>query len=171
MLLDFWQIKDELQLIALAVAIVLGLWRGAPPERACALVYLAMWLVDRGYHLLVGEIRVLGGADFGHIVIDGLTAFSLVIIALYANRNYTLWLASLQLVALFSHFLRVVSPSIDPTAYALLMASPMYLAVIVFATGVLRHIRRIRRYGPYRSWRASWLHNSGPSLPKPAQSV
>lgn len=155
MLTGLWQIKDELQLVLLGIAIALGFWRGGGPERACAGVYLAMWLSDRLYHFAFGKIAALGGADLGHIVIDALVAFSLVLVALYANRNYTLWLASMQLVALLSHFLRIISPSIDPTAYALLMAFPMYLAVLIFVVGVIRHLRRQQRHGPYRSWRAS----------------
>ena len=153
MLTELWQIKDELQLVILGTAIALGLWRGGGPERACSAIYLVMWLGDRLYHLSFGRLEALDGADLGHIAIDALTACSLVSVALYANRNYTLWLASMQLVALLSHFLRIISPSIDPTAYALLMASPMYLAVLIFAGGTIRHLRRQKRHGPYRSWR------------------
>lgn len=158
MLSSLWQIKDELQLLILAATIAVALWRGAGPERACAATYLAMWLGDRFYHLLVGKLEVLGGADLGHVIIDALTATSLVVVALNANRNYTLWLASMQLAALLSHFLRIISPAIDPTAYALLMASPMYLAVAIFAAGTVRHLRRRSRHGPYRSWRGFWNH-------------
>ncbi len=170
MLTQFWQIKDELQLAILAVAIILGFWRGAGPERACAAIYLWMWLGDRLYHLSSDGIVVLGGADLGHIVIDALTASGLVGVALYANRNYPLWLASMQLVSLLSHFLRIISPSIDPTAYALLAASPMYLAVVIFAAGVSRHLRRLKRHGPYRSWRASSPRNAALCWPTPSPS-
>lgn len=165
MLTELWQIKDEVQLAVLGVAIALGFWRGAGPERACAAIYLAMWLGDRAYHLLFGRFEALSGANLGHIIIDALTACGLICVALYANRNYTLWLASMQLVALLSHFLHMVSPSIDPTAYALLMASPMYLAVLIFAAGVIRHMRRQKRHGPYRSWRASSPLNAEPLWP------
>ena len=165
MLTQFWQIKDELQLATLAVAIVLGLWRGAGPERTCAAIYLGMWLGDRLYHLVSNGIVVLGGADLGHIAIDAVTAGGLIGVALYANRNYPLWLASMQLVSLLSHFLRIISPSIDPTAYALLAASPMYLAVLIFAVGLSRHLRRQKRHGPYRSWRGSSPRNAEPCWP------
>lgn len=168
MIIDVWQIKDELQLAILAAAIALGFWRGAGPERACAGIYLAMWSVDRLYHMMFGTIVMLGGADIGHIAIDAFSAFGLVCVALYANRNYTLWLASMQLVALLSHFLRIISPGIDPTAYALLMASPMYLAVMVFAIGIIRHMLRQQRHGPYRSWRDFSHRTAAPSWPIPS---
>lgn len=82
MLSSLWQIKDELQLLILAATIAVALWRGAGPERACASTYLAMWLGDRFYHLLAGKLEVLGGADLGHVIIDALTATSLVVVAL-----------------------------------------------------------------------------------------
>lgn len=170
MLTELWQIKDEVQLAILGAAVALGCWQGGGPERACAGIYLAMWLGDRSYHWLFGRIEILGGADLGHIAIDALTACSLVGVALHANRNYTLWLASMQLVALLSHFLRIISPSIDPTAYALLMASPMYLAVPIFAVGTIRHLRRQRRHGPYRSWRASSPRNAEHYWPAPSRN-
>ena len=153
MLIDLWLIKTELQLAILGVAIALGVWRGAGPERACAGIYLAMWLLDRLYHEMFGTIEALSGIDVGHVAIDALSALGLVYVALYANRNYTLWLASMQLAALLSHFLRIISPGIDPTAYALLMASPMYLAILIYAVGIMRHLRRQQRHGRYRSWR------------------
>ena len=153
MLETFWQLKDELQIILMGIFIVIGMWRGAGPERACAFIYLTMWVSDQAYHALLGRLISSTGADLGHISIDVVASLSLIGIALYANRNYTLWLASMQLVALLSHFLRIISPSIDPTAYALLMASPMYLAVLIFAGGTIRHLRRQKRHGPYRSWR------------------
>lgn len=169
-MIDLWQAKDELQLAILGATIALGFWRGAGPERACAGTYLAMWLTDRLYHRVFDKVEVLGGADIGHIVIDALSALSLVCVALYANRNYTLWLASMQLVALLSHFLRIISTGIDPTAYALLMASPMYLAVLIFAGGMIRHLLRQQRHGPYRSWRGFSGHGAAPFWPTPSPS-
>jgi hypothetical protein len=75
-------------------------------------------------------------------------------IALNANRNYPLWAAGFQLVAVGSHLVRGLVDSVSPIAYAILAVGPSYCQLALLFAGLLRHRARLRRYGPYRDWRA-----------------
>lgn len=155
MLWTVWQLKSQAQWVALSAFIALALWRGAGPERRIACVFIFMFVADRIYHALFGNGRLLLNADLGHVLIDAAALAGFVWIALRANRVYPLWLASFQLMTLVSHVVRALSPSVATGAYAILIFAPSYLEVLVFGLGLLLHIRRQAKFGPYRSWRSS----------------
>ena len=147
-----WLHKSLIQWLLLSVFVLLAVWRGGGPERQFALVFIGMFCFDRLYHLLFGRGQFLLRADLGHILIDTIALAAFVLIALRANRFYPLWLASFQLMTIVSHIVRAVSPAVEHGAYAILVYAPSYLEVLVFGLGVMLHIRRRAKYGPYRSW-------------------
>lgn len=132
---------------------VVGLWRGAGPERASIATLLSMILLDRVYHLVVPPGWIWMRIDLGHFLIDLFGASGLFMIALKSNRIYPICLAGLQFVALVAHFGQAVSPAVTRIGYHSLMVLPSYLQMAVLGLGVLFHIRRVRRLGPYPSWR------------------
>lgn len=150
-----WQLKSEAQWLILMLTVLLALWRGAGPERQVAGTFLTMFFVDRLYHAVFEGGRFYLRVDVGHILIDLVVLGAFIAIALRANRVYPIWLASLQLMTLVSHIVRALSPAIINGVYAILMFAPSYLEVLTFGLGVGLHIRRQRKYGPYRSWRHS----------------
>ncbi|MGL3822875.1 hypothetical protein [Sphingopyxis sp. R3-92] len=140
---------------------------GAAPERICAAALLLMNLGDRIYHALAGRGTIYGSVDIGHLVIDLLVAAAFIGVALGANRIYPLWLAAFQLVSVVSHFAREASMKVAEIAYFLLNYAPYYCILLIFAGGLWRHARRVRRHGPYRSWRTS--SNPSPAIaPSPS---
>ena len=142
---------------------------GAGPERTTAGSIAFMFLAALPYHWVVGTASHLSTIDIGNALIDGVTAVTLLVIALFANRTYTLWLAALQLISLSSHVIRALSTTMLPLTYAILSAGPSYLELVVLTAGLVWHVRRVRRYGPYRSWRRSSLRSperAAPGLPK-----
>lgn len=146
----------------LIVVCMAALLRGAGPERWSALVLAAMYGADELYHIVLDQPARFNTIDIGHAIIDGGAAIAFVFIALWANRLYTLCLAALQILSLVAHPVRAMEDQIAPVAYGILAFSPFSFEMVILLLGLGFHIRRTRRYGPYRSWRSS----SAPSLPK-----
>jgi hypothetical protein len=130
------------------------LWGGGP-ERASAHALMAMFTVDRVYHLFVGAGVGWWNGSF-HFLLDAGTCVALVSIALVANRKYTLWIGSLQVLALNAHLARMLITDPTSVAYAINYIMPSYLQMIALAGGLLAHRNRLHRFGKYRSWRRHW---------------
>lgn len=143
-------IQDVLVVLVCGTALI---W-GSGPERAVALTWLIVfegssWLYDTvsGDGTQVVEVDLIAaGAD----VTAGIL---FVCIALYANRNYTLVVAGMQVLAMSAHLARGLSEVISPIAYLTMIYAPGWLQLIFLGIGLVRHIRRKRKYGPYRDWR------------------
>ena len=155
MLNAVWQLRVGYQEIALAFLCILACWRGAAPERWIAGAYAAIWGLDRLYHLAVPHGLFWLKVDLGHCAID-LVGFAIIAgVAFKANRIYPLCLGALQLMVLMSHVVRGLNPEEALGAYQILSLAPSYLLIAVFALGLLAHMRRHRKFGPYRSWQIS----------------
>ena len=153
MLAAIWNIRGVLWPAFLAVVALIVLWRGAAPERSVLGVFISMIALDRLYHLTSQSGAHFQHVDIGHLTIDVLGAVALLVIALYANRQYPLWLSALQFVAVISHIIRAISPDVDKGAYSIFMVAPSYLQILVFTIGLSMHLRHRRKHGLYRSWR------------------
>lgn len=130
-------------------------WRGAGPERAVATTFVASFLI---FQILRSSDRtglVYASVNMAQLVSDVGMTIVFVLIAVFANRMYTLWIAGFQIVALQAHLARFMTDEISPIAYAIMVIAPIYLQIIALAIGTWLHTRRVRRYGNYRSWRIS----------------
>ena len=161
---------ENVQMINILLVTLLGaasLRWGAAPERICAAVLIFVTLADPLYHLLVGRSTIYGSVDMGHLLIDLALAATFLAVALWANRIYPLWLAAFQLVSVISHFVREVTEIFPKLAYGIMSYGPYSIILMILAAGIWRHRMRVRRYGRYRSWRAS--SNPLPATPQKAQ--
>lgn len=157
MLLDLFNTyRADAQHIA-SVILALAIWRwGGAPER---------WLISLLVGLLVVPVyiaKLLGISDFSFgpygwiwVGIDLVTAAAFVLIAVNANRNYPLWVAGFQLVAVSAHAVRVMVESVSPLAYLILAVGPSYCQLLLILGGFIRHVQRQRRFGQYRAWRVA----------------
>ena len=129
------------------------IWGGGP-ERAVAatwlIVFEAAGLID--YLLTGGETQLLE-VDLFVAASDVVAGLIWIGIALYANRNYTLGIAGLQVLAMSSHLARELSEYIAPIAYAVMTIAPGWLQLIVLSAGLVSHVRRKKKFGAYRDWR------------------
>ncbi len=145
---------------------------GSSPEKSAGLTLFALWSLEWSFVLFVDPTKTLTNIDIGHAMINVVIAIALVVIALNANRLYTMWLAAFQLVALFAHFARAVSASASPVSYETLAVLPSYFQIAIFAAGLHAHHHREKAFGAYRSWRHEppdpHLH---PELFKPRRSA
>lgn len=151
-------LASEYRLIAqdiLAVVLLIAALRwGGAPERAVA---AAWFLIFQAFTLLrnlfwPGQVQLLD-IDLYLASKDVIACVVFVLIALYANRNYTLWIAAMQLLATSAHVARGMVESIAPVAYVVMVAAPGWLQLLFLAIGLVRHIRRKSQYGSYRNWR------------------
>ena len=140
-----------------SILLAMAVWRwGAGPER---------WIVSAFIATMVAPMYLVGWLDFGnpaegpfggaYIALDLTAAGLFVAIALNANRNYPLWVAGFQVVAVVAHGVRTLIDTVSPVAAAILVIGPSYCQLIVILAGVARHYTRLNRFGPYREWRTS----------------
>lgn len=140
-----------------SVVLALAIWRwGAGPERVLIGLFIATMVAP--YHLF--ELLGLGNAVFGpfawvYIAIDLFAGLAFVAVALQANRNYPLWVAGFQLVALGAHAVRGMVDTVSPLAYLILAIGPSYCQLVLIFAGFVRHTIRERQFGPYRAWRGN----------------
>jgi nicotinamide riboside transporter PnuC len=138
-----------------SILLVLAIWRwGAGPERWLIGIFVATMVVP--VHIF--RVFDLGDAALGPYawvwaIIDSLTAVAFIAVALKANRNYPLWIAGFQLVAIGAHIVSGLVDAVSPLAYAILAIGPSYCQLLLIFGGFVRHVRRRRRFGNYRAWR------------------
>ncbi|MAO04773.1 MAG: hypothetical protein CL804_09715 [Citromicrobium sp.] len=124
------------QLAFLIVAASLAFARGGGPEKVVAGI-LCAWFAGNGV------LRYLYGASTyrsfeGWIFVSEVIALALfVVIALWANRYWTLWLASVQLIAVLGHVLGWVGLTQHPLVYAIFTQTPFWLAILLLLFGSL----------------------------------
>ena len=141
-----------------------AIWRwGRGPERWLIAVFIAtMVLPVYVIWWLQPDPASSSVHAAAYVILDVIAAALFVGIALHANRNYPLWIAGFQLVALAAHSIKAVVDSVSPMAFALLIIGPSYCQLLLLLGGFTRHVLREQRFGPYREWRlaspgAGWL--------------
>lgn len=148
---DYRMILQDLLVAGLLISAFI--W-GAGPERAIIVTWvLAFEFADLIRYFVLDAGRQVAEVDFSLAGSDLVAAIVWTLIALNANRNYPLWIAGLQVLALSAHFARVLTDIITPIAYAIMVAAPGWLQLFVLAAGLTRHVRRKKAFGPYRDWR------------------
>jgi hypothetical protein len=138
----------------IAASLMAAAWRwGGAPERWSAASLVFMVIADRFYHLIAGRGTIYLSVDVGHLAIDAAAAAILIGVALWANRIYPLWLAAFQSLAVVAHFAREASASVAAMAYAILSYAPTLFMIVILASAIWLHARRVRRHGSYPAWR------------------
>lgn len=130
-------------------------WRwGGAPERLLSGAFLMTMVLPIYLLKWMFPERGLDDPSFVYrMLLDVVAAAIFVGIALRANRNYPLWIAGFQLVSLGAYLVKAVAPVVSPLALVILIAGPSYCQLLILIAGFIRHIRRERRFGPYRAWR------------------
>lgn len=146
--------RVEAQRIA-SVLVALAAWRwGGAPERASAFTFLILFILPSTFfEFFEGGPLIFSGGGLLSIGIDTAALAVFMLIALYANRNYALWIAGFQLVAMAAHMVWGMVDAVSPLAFAILVIGPSYFQLLLMTVGLVRHIRRKKRHGEYRDWR------------------
>ncbi|MEE4289980.1 MAG: hypothetical protein V2J14_11455 [Erythrobacter sp.] len=145
--------------LAYSVCLAALIW-GAGPERAIAATWLIVFELFTALFRNVLDLSYqLDSIDAYLALSDTLAGGIWLMIALNANRNYPLFIAALQVLAVSAHLARGLIESISPVAYATMVIAPGWLQLILLGIGVIAHRLRVQRYGEYREWRVpvNWL--------------
>jgi len=139
----------------IALLLAGAIWRrGGDPERWLIATFLGTMVVPIWIQWLLDPAPSISGPVMQvRLLIDVLAAMLFTAIALRANRNYPLWIAGFQLVALGGYLVNLIAVGVSPLAVVILMVGPSYCQLLLLLGGFVRHLRRERRFGPYRAWR------------------
>ena len=155
---EMFKMIASLAVLVLLFGTIAWAWKcGAAPERRGAAILLIVLLLSLVRTRLVGfDISSL---DWTGLAID-LVAFLLFgRVALHAWRVWPIWAASLQLLAVFSHVVRVLEIDMDPLAYGIMRSGPTYFVAIALLIGTMSH-RRLMRAGANRPCWRDWSQPS-----------
>jgi hypothetical protein len=143
------------QLVSFLLAAAIWRWGGGPERWMIGIFMVTMVLPI--YVIWSLGLQFVETGPYAPLVfmVDGIAAALYFAIALHANRNYPLWVAGFQLVAIVAHIVQAMIDTISPLAFAILVIGPSYGQLLVMVGGFVRHVLRERRFGPYREWRLS----------------
>ena len=151
-----WEFRGSL-LTIFVIGLMITSWRrGADPERITASV-LAIMAVMAWLYRHFATAAPNGGywdTNLVFVLIDGAALAVLFAVGMLSNRVYPLWMAGFQLTATAMHLVNEIAQQRTPLAYALLNVLPFYFMIASQMLGLWFHIRRLKRLGPYPSWRS-----------------
>lgn len=130
---------DIVPVLFLTAIAILGWTHGALPERRGAVALLIL--------ILLGLARLgLGGPAKGTLDLIGLSLDLGALLffghlALHAWRVWPIWAASLQLLAVFAHIVRVLEIEMDPLAYLIMRSGPSYFMALTLLIGTISQVR------------------------------
>lgn len=127
-----------------------ALFKGGRPERLVALLFLLGTACSMAF-------RVPYETRFGMInlevwIVDLAMLISLTAIALYAERFWTIWMSSFQLVQVISHLPELLIPKLLPSVHILIISLWAYPMFALLLIGTWRHVKRESVFGKERSW-------------------
>ncbi|WP_243991629.1 hypothetical protein [Novosphingobium album (ex Hu et al. 2023)] len=151
-----WAWKSELQHAYVFIVFLAALRWGGAPERILAGSFAAEALAHPFYHWFAHGSVFWHHLDLGHLAID-CTFFAIFFpVALQANRVYTLWIGSAQIIAMSAHVYRFSLTEINRMAYDMMAVSPSYIQLTALGLGLAFHMSRQKKLGSYPSWRNSF---------------
>lgn len=144
----------------LVATLFYALKKGGGPERAMALILIAMLLADQLLHIFVPPR--FSGVDMGHLLIDLVAAAATFALAMTAHRFWPMPAAVLQVLPLMAHIVKALDLSVYPVVYLTMQVAASWLVPPLLAFATWRHQKRLRTIGTDRSWYLSW-HSSNQS--------
>lgn len=136
---------------ALFLASVLyALTRGGAPEKWAAVAYISAY----GATLIFAAHKhnAFSQIEWGVFATDLGLAVALGVLAVQANRMWTIWAVSFQLVGVMTHLVKLAMPEILAPAYALTLMAWSYAMIPLLFCATIRHRQRLRAYGSDRGW-------------------
>jgi len=124
--------------------------KGGPPERRAVMIFV-LGIILTIIAASSSEHR-FAQPEVGILITDLAMLSAFVVLALKAERYWTLWICSMQVIQVLSHIPMIVIPELLPQAYFVIAAIWAYPMLIVLAIGTYRHQQRLQRYGVDRSW-------------------
>lgn len=135
---------------ALVIAIVfIAAWRtGGKPERYVATVYFAMLLAGSLHTAIVPPTSPVNIEEHQLVRawLDAAALVAVVAVALAYDRWWTLWVGSVQFIAVMAHVLRAIEMPIPLIAYVVMERWPVWMAILLTGLGTIRHHQRSKAH-------------------------
>ena len=127
--------------------------RGGKPERYAAFMYLAAFVAS----VLSAQFgsELYHSINWGIAAADLTLAVSLGALALHANRYWTIWASSIQIVAILAHLAKLMVPEIAATAYEITLLVWSYAVIPLLTVATYRHRQRLKSTGEDLEWSQS----------------
>ena len=125
----------EMSLAVLAAITGLAAWKGEWPERSVAAILVASLVADQLFHWRFPDTITYVTVDLWHLALDILMFAGFMAVALYADRFWTLWVSSAQLIAVVAHLLRRIDTEMHQLIYAIFLQAPYWLAMVLLLWG------------------------------------
>jgi len=145
-------IRLGLFLAAFILCAIYAFKMGGQPERAAITAQGFALIITLSTELLRGSV-IFSFLVWGWLVADTLLIFTLIALALRANRLWTMALAGLQLAAIFAHIAKALYPQLPPLAYALFLQFWGWPMLVCTTGGTLNHQSRVRRGVSQADWK------------------
>lgn len=149
--------------IALLVACcAYAFWAGGGPERIGAAAY-AVSVFLTIVSASAAPIR-FHSVELGVFLVDVSVFLAFVVLALRANRFWTIWVSALLGLGVLGSLAMLVHPRVIPWAYAVVLSIWSYPILALIVAGTYAHRRRLIRNGADPSWTRS---SAPPGRPTP----
>ena len=133
---------------ALVVCVVfVAAWRtGGKPERYVATIYITMLLAATAHFFWAPPTQAahVNGFHQFRAWIDLAALVGVVLVAIRYDRWWTLWVGSVQFLAVTAHVLRAFEMPVPMAAYAVMERWPVWIAISLAGLGTILHHRRTR---------------------------
>lgn len=137
-------------LLLTIISTIYALWRGGAPERIAAIIFICGYIATVAFQSpMKNRFHDL---ELGVFIVDGAVLVALVIVAIFANRYWTIWVAGFQIIQTLSHLPRLLVPDILPQAYGEMISFWGYPMVVILMAGTYRHQGRLKQKGTDVPW-------------------
>ncbi len=126
-----------------------AVWGGQPEKRAVMVFIVGIALTIIAASPSDGRFAQ---PEIGILLVDIAILLAFVMLALHAERYWTIWICSMQVIQVLSHIPIMIIPELLPQAYFVIAAIWVYPMLIVLTVGTYRHQQRLRQFGADRSW-------------------
>lgn len=139
-----------LYLILLLCTFGYAWWRGGAPERIVASLIVAA-VIGSAIALSFSQ-RVFGSKEVGLFAVDLTLCAAVVLVALYAERFWPLWLSALLILSVLLQLAIWYAPHYYRVIYLVLHALSAYPTLMLLTIGTARHYHRKNRLGHDPAW-------------------
>tara|TARA_B100000678_G_C18011007_1_gene422778 strand:- start:234 stop:668 length:435 start_codon:yes stop_codon:yes gene_type:complete len=129
-----------IQWACIAVAVLYAFRCGGRPEKIGAVIIAAASAIDRLWHFIVVDPTASTVESF-LFSLDTVSLLAAYILALKADRIWTMPFASTFLLAVCAHVAMAIDVEMHPLVYAILIQGPFWLSVATVLIGTSTYVR------------------------------
>lgn len=129
----------------LLTVVLIAAWRaGGKPEKYVATIYFSMLVLGTVEAFLGGQETQDDYEDLHQFrfILDLSALGGVLYAALRYDRWWTLWVGSVQFIAVMAHLLRLLDMPIPALAYTVMERWPVWIAIILTGLGTYLHSKR-----------------------------